>query len=173
MTTHSPAIQIRYAQPADVPALADLYYQSVLTTAPQAYTPAQTAAWAAFATKLPQFQRFVLRVTTYVATRDDTIAGFAGIGATGHVASLYVHPNFARQGIGSLLMQRLVQHAQDHHLPRLYAEASEFSLGVFQKFGFTHYQTETVERQGVPFTRYLVERLLVSPPQLDSPAPQR
>ncbi len=169
MTANCPAIQIRYAQQADVPALADLYYQSVLATAPQAYTPAQTAAWAAFATDLPQFQRFILGVTTYVATKANAIVGFAGIGATGHVASLYVHPHFARQGIGSLLLQTVVQHAQNQHLPRLYAEASEFSLGVFQKFGFAHYQTETVDRKGVRFTRYLVERLFTSPPVPSQP----
>ncbi|WP_448570283.1 GNAT family N-acetyltransferase [Trichothermofontia sp.] len=169
MTANPSPLQIRCAQPADVPALADLYYQSVLATAPQAYTPAQTAAWAAFATDLPQFQRFILGVTTYVATKAGAIAGFAGIGATGHVASLYVHPHFARQGIGSSLVQTIVQHAQDQRLPRLYAEVSEFSLGVFQKFGFIHYQTETVDRQGVRFTRYLVERWLAAPPVPSQP----
>jgi len=166
MTDIIPLIRIRRAQSSDVPALANLYRQSVLATAPQAYTPEQTTAWAAFATDFAPFQRFILGVTTYVAiaaNEAQDIVGFAGIGATGHVASVYVHPDRARQGIGSLLMQRLLTHAHTHRLPRLYAEASEFSLGLFQKFGFRLYDTEVVVRQGVPFTRYLVEYWLETP----------
>lgn len=75
------------------------------------------------------------------------------------MASVYVHPDRARQGIGSVLMQQIAAHAQAHNLHRLYAEASEFSLGLFQKFGFSLYDTEVIDRQGVTFTRYLVERI--------------
>ena len=42
-------------------------------------------------------------------------------------------------------------------MARLYAEASEFSLGLFKKFGFHVYDTEVVDRQGVQFYRHLVE----------------
>ncbi|WP_265584584.1 MULTISPECIES: hypothetical protein [unclassified Coleofasciculus] len=42
----------------------------------------------------------------------------------------------------------------------LYAEASEFSLGLFKKVSFHIYDTEMVERQGVQFKRYLVEQSL-------------
>ena len=49
--------------------------------------------------------------------------------------------------------------ARTHHIQRLYAEASEFSLGLFKKFGFRLYDTELVNREGVQFTRYLVELL--------------
>ena len=42
-------------------------------------------------------------------------------------------------------------------MTRLYAEASEFSLGLFKKFSFRLYGTEIVNRQGVEFERYLME----------------
>jgi putative acetyltransferase len=57
-------------------------------------------------------------------------------------------------------MQTLVDYASSHNIQRLYAEASEFSLGLFEKCGFHIYDTEIVERQGVQFKRYLVERNL-------------
>ena len=57
-------------------------------------------------------------------------------------------------------MQTILDYAKSHNIQRLYAEASEFSLGSFKKFGFHIYDTEIVDRQGVQFKTYLVERNL-------------
>ncbi|MEB3358262.1 MAG: GNAT family N-acetyltransferase [Synechococcales bacterium] len=153
------AMHIRPACESDLADLANLYRETVLAIAPQQYTPAQTQAWAASAVDGVSFRQFILGPTTYVAVDDTGIVGFAGIEATGHVTSTYVRGDRIRQGIGSALMEVVLAHACQHHLPRLYAEASEFSLGLFKKFGFRLYDTEEVDRGGVKFTRYLVERL--------------
>ncbi|MEL7313396.1 MAG: GNAT family N-acetyltransferase [Cyanobacteria bacterium J06559_3] len=153
-------ITIRFAQETDLPELMALFRQTVLTHAPQHYTPAQTKAWAASVSDRDRFHSFIFGVTTYVATRDNRILGFTGISAAGHVASVYVRHDCLHQGIGSKLLETLLNHAYCHHLQRLYAEASEFSLGLFTKFGFHLHDTEMVERQGIQFKRYLVERYL-------------
>ncbi|PSR17289.1 GNAT family N-acetyltransferase [filamentous cyanobacterium CCP3] len=147
---------IRTATPSDLPALATLYRQTVLVNAPQHYTAAQTEAWAAVDAATPRFRQFILAVTTYVAEDETGIVGFAGVGEDGYVASVYVRHDCLRKGIGSTLMQAVLGHARQRKIQRLYAEASEFSLGLFQKFGFSQYDTEVVERNGVLFTRYLV-----------------
>lgn len=152
-------MNIRVAEVADVPELAVLYRQTVLTHGPQHYTPEQTRAWAASAAVTDSFRAFILGVTTYVAEDDTGLVGFAGIGTDGHIASIYVRCDRLRQGIGAILMQTLLDHAQHHRLPRLYAEASEFSLGLFQRFGFQCYDTERVTRQGIKFRRYLMEKI--------------
>jgi putative acetyltransferase len=151
-------MNIRLAQESDLSELAELFRQSVLSTAPQRYTLAQTQAWAAFATDADHFRQFILEPTTYVATDATGIVGFAGIALDGHVTSTYVRGDRIRQGIGSALMQVILDQASSDSITRLYAEASEFSLGLFKKFGFHLYDTEIVERQDVQFKRYLVER---------------
>lgn len=155
---------IRTATASDLPALATLYRQTVLTNAPQHYTAAQTEAWAAVDAATPRFRQFILGVTTYVAVDETGILGFAGLGEDGHVVSTYVRHDCLHRGIGSTLMQTLLDHAEREQIQRLYAEASEFSLGLFQKFGFSQYDTEVVDHNGVQFTRYLVERILVDTP---------
>ncbi|WP_017300034.1 GNAT family N-acetyltransferase [Nodosilinea nodulosa] len=157
-------MHLRTATEADLPTLADLYQETVLVNAPQHYTPAQTEAWAAIDAHSPRFHQLILGVTTYLAENDTGILGFAGIGENGYVASAYVRHDCLHQGIGSLLMQAVLTHAQEKQIQRLYAEASEFSLGLFQKFGFNQYDTEIVDRNGVSFTRYLVERVLAETP---------
>jgi len=155
------AMKIRTATAADLTTLASLYRETVLAHAPQHYTPAQTEAWATVEADSSHFYQFILAVTTYIAEDDTGIVGFAGIGDDGHVASAYVRHDCLHRGIGSLLMQAVLTHAQEKQIPRLYAEASEFSLGLFTKFGFSQYDTEVVDHNGVQFTRYLVEWVLV------------
>jgi putative acetyltransferase len=153
-------MNIRTAKVADLPILATLYRETVLINAPQHYTAAQTEAWAAVDADSSHFYQFILAVTTFVAEDDTGIVGFAGIDDSGHVASAYVRHDCLHQGIGSLLMQAVLTYALDKQIQRLYAEASEFSLGLFQNFGFSQCGSEVVVRNGVPFTRYRVERLL-------------
>ena len=153
-------MNIRLAQESDLPELANLFRQTVLAIAPQQYTPAQTQTWASFAADTDQFCQFIMTPATYLATDDTGILGFAGLSSNGHVASVYVRYDCIHQGVGSTLMQVILEKATLDNIERLYAEASEFSLGLFKKFGFYLYDTEVVDRQGIEFKRYLVERRL-------------
>jgi putative acetyltransferase len=154
-------MNIRIAEQSDIPALAELYHTTVLEIAPQQYSPEQTKMWASFALDSNGFQQFILKATTFIATDETGILGFASIIEDGHVNATYVRSDRIHQGIGSTLMQQVLQYAQNTKIQRLYAEASEFSLGLFKKFGFHIYDTEIVDRQGVQFRRYLVELNLV------------
>ena len=153
-------MNIRIAEESDIPELAALYQQTVLAIAPQRYSDAQTQIWASFSSDLASFSEFILQATTFIATDESGILGFAGITQEGYIISAYVRCNLIHQGIGSRLMQTLLNYAQTHNIQRLYSEASEFSIGLFKKFGFHLYDTEIVQRQGVQFQRYLVERKL-------------
>jgi putative acetyltransferase len=173
---------IRLATAADIPALASLYRATVLTHAPQHYSPAQTQAWAAFGADTPPFRQFILGATTYVTETNESevnesevnesvtnyavahpgqplILGFAGLATDGHITALYIRHDCLGQGLGSQLLTTLIDQAHQEHIPRLYSEASAFSLGLFQKFGFHHYATDRVQRGEVEFERYLVEKL--------------
>lgn len=148
------------AEAADMPQLAQLYYETVVHNAPRYYTEAQTQAWASFALDQTAFAQFLEGVTTFVMAADADLLGFAGVAADGHVTAVYVRGDRLGQGIGSQLLQTLLEYADSQGMQRLYAEASEFSLGLFLKFGFQQFDLEVVERNGVQFQRYLVEKTL-------------
>lgn len=155
-------MKLRLATSADVPFLAQLYRHAVETLGPCHYTPAQVAVWAAFAEE-PTFATFILTPTTFVAVAPDELrVGFAGLAADGHVTAVYVHGDYQHRGIGGQLLQHVLAEAQARSLPRLYAEASVFSQPLFEKYGFTLEGTETVDRNGVQFTRYLMAKSLRS-----------
>jgi len=150
-------MQIRLATTEDVISLAQLFAASVRAMGPDAYSPAQVDAWAASAESPETFRDFILRPTTYVAYDSSGAIGFCGLEPDGHVRSVYVRPDRARKGIGSRLLLHILAEAAGCGIERLSAEASEFSLPLFLKHGFHATGTETVERNGVAFTRHLVE----------------
>lgn len=153
-------MKIRAATVLDIPALATVYRDSVKAIAPQRYSPEQVEAWAYFPSDTEAFNDFIFHPTTFVAELDGMIVGFSGVEENGHIASLYVHSNYNRQGIGSRLLETVIEYAQLHQISRLYTEASEFSRALFEKFGFQVSQTENIIREGVWFHRYLLEILL-------------
>jgi len=189
MATPDTPGRIRRAVAADVPPLAALFYDTVMHHGPEHYTAAQTQAWAQGAVDRAAFAQFLAPATVFVmeAERDEIgaaraplpnqggspslqpapqpalagdLLGFAGVAADGHVVALYVRRDRLRQGIGARLLQTLIDHGAAAGLPRLYGEASAFSLGLFLKFGFRQGAMETVERHGVIFHRYPVERVM-------------
>lgn len=149
---------IRIALESDILSLAKLYRDSVEAIALQQYSQAQMQMWASFSLETESFKKFILEPTTFIAEENRIILGFSGINKQGHIASIYVHPHYHRQGIGSKLLAKVIEYAQINKMNYLHSEASEFSKPLFEKFGFEMYGQEQVDRNGVLFSRYLMQR---------------
>ncbi len=159
-------MRMRVATERDLAALQAVYADAVRTVGPSAYSDAQVTMWASFAADGVALRSWILNARMVVAEEEgdggcSEIVGFCSLAADGHVNALYVRGDRVRQGIGSQLLTEAVDYAQQHQMPRLYAEASEFSYPLFCKFGFALTGTEVVDRHGVTFHRYLVAKTLV------------
>lgn len=150
---------IREAVEADVPQLAALYAGSVKTLSPGAYSPEQVLAWAGFADNTDAFRQWVLGPRTLVMEDDSGILAFCGVDDAGHVASLYVRADRARQGLGTQLLQTALDRAAALGVHSFHAEASELSLPVFKRLGFSVEAIEKGACGGAVFERYLVRRV--------------
>lgn len=153
-------MKIRLATEVDIPELANLYSNSVRAIASQYYSPEQVAAWSALPLDTELFRKLILNSTTLIAENCQTIVGFCGIKNNGHIVSVYVHPDYLRQGIGARLLGSILELAQFNKMAKVYAEASEFSKPLFEDFGFENYANEQVIRNGVKFDRYLMQLFL-------------
>lgn len=138
------ALNIRPFQPSDVPAIAQLFHETVRIVNASDYNAAQLRAWA------PDdlyFRDWATRCTacfTYVAVADADVLGFAELSAEGQIGCFYCHWAYQRQGIGRQLFQALLTQATHLHLTRLTVEASITAKPFFEALGF-----RTVQRQRV------------------------
>lgn len=87
-------------------------------------------------------------VTFLVAQRDDRIVGFGecrpepadyfeSVPATyGEIRAVYVHPDAAREGVGSALLDRLERAASDAGVAGLGLWASKNAVGFYERRGY-------------------------------------
>jgi GNAT superfamily N-acetyltransferase len=114
MTDHVPLIRIRPADVTDEPAIEHLHRASVRRLAVSHYSPAQLESLLAGGT----LDRQLIKAGTYyVAELGDTLVGSGGWMPVEHgpgdpwrarIRAVFVHPDWARRGIG----RRLVTHAE-------------------------------------------------------------
>lgn len=153
-------MDIRQAQPADLPAMLEIYNEAVLnTTASWDYdpwTPVQHADWYANQTEAG----FPL----LVATQDDQILGYATYGefgakvgyATTKEHSIYLRPQSQGQGIGQELLRRLIGEARVngvHTLIGLLSADNQASLRLHANLGFA--EAGRLPQVGRKFGRWL------------------
>jgi putative acetyltransferase len=93
--------------------------------------------------------------TRLVATGpDDAAIGFVDVEADGHVDLLYVDPRSAGGGVGRALLQAAI----DLGHPRLFAEASEVALPLFERMGFVIVSRRDLTVGGVAMHNWAVGR---------------
>ena len=147
-------MRLRRADEDDLDTLATIYEETVRAEAPGHYTVSQVDAWASLADRDDDFRAFVLEPYTLVAEDDSGIVGFAGLHDDGHLASLFVRADRTRQGVGTALLQALLERGEMEGVETFRTEASEMSRGLFERFGFQLDSVEVVERGGETIPRY-------------------
>jgi putative acetyltransferase len=160
-------IDLRLYDPADLPAVADIFSRAIRKTAAADYDPAQIAAWSRFHPAAWIAQRALL--TTWVAWIDGKPAGFADLGPDGRLDRLYVHPARSRRGVARCLVAAAEARAVALGLYALRTEASLTARPFFEAVGFSVRVEEIVERGGQRFRRYRMRKDGLRP----RPAPDR
>ena len=149
--------QIRELHEDDLPALAGIYRAGIRQLGAQYYSDAQIEAWACFADDTRAFAEWITGALTLVAEDDRHIPlGFGGLQKHGRISALFVAPQAMRQGIGTALVQGLIDIAAQRKLAVLTTDASEFSRPVFERFGFSLSHIEHTTVRGVAFRRYVM-----------------
>ena len=145
----------RIAEEKDFPRLRQIYRDSVKRLAPSLYTPEQVKAWSLTPDNRDRFWQFIFGCDTYLLIQNETIIGFCGLATEdGHIVSLYLHPDFTRQGYGTKVLNYVLNVGIEAGITKFYTEASFFSEPVFSRCGFEVVTMETVYYGDVLFRRY-------------------
>jgi len=151
---------IRPATPADAPAIADLFHQTVRRVNARDYTPAQVAAWAGPA---PDPGKWLGRQATRFTVVDEqhgVLRGFAELQADGHLDACYVSADHQRQGVGAALLHRIEAEACARGEHRLTTEASITAVAFFTARGWRVEAGQEVRYQGEIFQNFRMTKAL-------------
>ncbi len=112
------------------------------------YDDDQRAAWAACADDETALATRLGAALTIVALLEGEIAGFAALKDMRHIDMLYVHPDFARRGVGSALADALEKLAQARGTRKITVDASDAAREFFGKRGYVAQSRNTMELAG-------------------------
>lgn len=133
----------------DAPALASLYRAAILETGRSAYSEAQCEAWAGSISDAAAWAARLQAAWVRVAVdQDGEIAGFGAIAMPGHIDLLFTAPEFNRQGVGSLVLEDLLELAAAMGARKITTTASEISRPFFEQHGFRVLASREHERDG-------------------------
>ncbi len=100
------------------------------------------------------------RKLPYIAEENGEIVGFGELEVDGHIDCFYCHSKYQRKGIGLKLLNYLENTAKLQGIKRLYTEASITAKPFFQNQGFSVIREQQVERRGVWFKNYVMEKYI-------------
>ncbi|QJB32429.1 GNAT family N-acetyltransferase [Chitinophaga oryzae] len=155
-------MNIRKAALSDMPVLRDLYQGTIRTVNSKDYNPEQVAAWAGRGDRLSSLERRINTQHFYVAeTPDKVITGFASLEDDGEFDMMFVHKDFQRQGVATLLTETIIRKAETLQLPSLTAYVSITAKPFFERMGFRVVKAQTVDIDGVLLNNYEMIKHLV------------
>lgn len=153
-------MKIRTYREEDIKEISELFYNTVHTVNAADYTGEQLDAWADGHADLEAWNRSFLEHISLVAVTEETdqrIVGFGDIDYSGYLDRLYVHKDFLRQGIASMLCDRLETEADTQ---RFVTYASVTARPFFEKRGYEVIREQQVERKGIILINYVMEKEL-------------
>ena len=155
-------MEIRSYRQEDIKVIAELFYNTVHSVNASDYTDEQLDAWADGNINLEAWDRSFREHMTLVAVMasdeeegNGQIVGFADMDSAGYLDRLYVHKDFQRRGIATVLCDCLEQSADAETIT---THASITARPFFEKRGYKVVREQQVERKGVLLTNYVMKK---------------
>ena len=143
-------MKLRAYQSGDLPAILNLFRDTVHTVCARGYTRAQLDAWAPAELDAAAWDASLLAHQTLVAEENGSIIGFADLAEDGYLDRLYVHRDWQGRGVASALCGALPGARATH--------ASITARPFFERRGWRVLRAQQVERRGVLLTNFIMEK---------------
>uniref|UniRef100_UPI003FF0D8F5 GNAT family N-acetyltransferase n=1 Tax=Phocaeicola dorei TaxID=357276 RepID=UPI003FF0D8F5 len=148
-------MKIRRYEPRDLEQITHLFYETVHTINAKDYTDEQLNVWATGSVDLAAWDASLQSHLTYVMTEGNLIVGFGDIDDTGYLDRLFVHKDYQRQRIGSILCDKLESVVETDTIT---VHASITAKPFFEKRGYKLVKQQEVKRQGILLTNYILQK---------------
>lgn len=130
-------LEIRRYVPGEEPAIWDVIFRSTREVNSRDYHPKLIDRWAPAGKDMGEWAVRLEGTNPFVALDSEgKIVGMAEVDFTGFIDCFYVHPQYHRLGIGSRLMETVVETAEAYCCNRLYAMVSVTAKPFFLAKGF-------------------------------------
>lgn len=146
---------------ADIPELKQLYKDTVLTINRKDYTAEEVEDWASCGDDNQHLLELINTLHFILVENDDgDMVGFAAISDEGYLHSLFVHKDYQRQGIATLLYKTVEELAQHRQIAKITSEVSITARPFFEKQGFIVDEEQRRKANKLYLTNYKMSKVL-------------
>lgn len=152
---------IREAVVSDIPALKELYQDTILTVNRKDYSAEEVEDWASCGDDTAHLaESFAEQQYIVAETGEGRIVGFASINDTGYMHTLFVHKDFQHRGIATALYQVLEKYAREKGAGKITSEVSITARPFFEKQGFVVDEEQKRKANKLHLTNYKMSKVL-------------
>lgn len=154
-------MKIRRFSNGDEISLFSVFLSSVHTLASHYYTQEQIDAWAPTDFDPEQWANHMKELRPFVVEVDGEIAGYADLQPNGYIDHFFVSGTYPRQGVGTLLMNRIHEEARQRGIGELTSNVSKAAEAFFLRHGFHVVERGFPACRGVTLQNALMRKYLV------------
>ena len=138
-----------------------LFYDTIHCVNAADYNKAQLDAWAPREIDIDAWNDRFLRDNAVVAKKDGVIVGIGTLKTPGYFDLPYVHKNYQRIGIATLIADKIEAFFRNNGIAAITTDASITAKPFFEKRGFVVLKKQTVETRGQTLVNYKMEKTLL------------
>ena len=150
-------MEIRGYKPSDAPEVSRLFYDTVHSVNRADYSEEQLKAWAPRVPDPGEWNARMAARRTLVAAEGGEVLGFVELEENGHLDMIYVRGDAVGRGVGRRLYEAAEREASELGCATISTEASVTARPFFERLGFRVVREQTVVRQGVELTNFVME----------------
>ena len=152
-------MEIRKYRAGEEPELKRLFFNTIRNVNIRDYTLEQVSVWAPDEIDDEKWRVRMEGIAPFVCVENARIVGYADVQTSGYIDHFYVHHEWQRQGVGSLLFSRLVEQATEYGgVTELTSEVSITARPFFESKGFQVVREQEVEVQGLILHNFKMRR---------------
>ena len=153
-------MKIREYISEDLDEIIELFYMTVHYINSKDYTEKQLKVWAPPIDKIPKklWDESLQNHYTIIVEDNNKILGFGDIDNTGYLDRLYVHKDFQKQGIASIISNKLEEYAKQLSCSSITTHASITAKPFFEKRSYKTIKEQEVIRENQILTNYIMKK---------------
>lgn len=151
-------IIIRPYKTSDLQAVIQLFKEAVAAINIRHYSAEQIAVWTDV--DPVRWQAKLEKMIVFVAEIDSIIVGFADMTREGYLDHLYIHKDYQARWVSLHLFKAIEKTARGLGLTKITTDCSITAKVPAERMGFVVIKEQIVEKNGVQFTNYHMEKKL-------------
>lgn len=161
---------IRPFRDGDESELFAVFYSSIHGLAAKDYSVEQINAWAPENLDQDIWRNRMRGISPFVVEYEEQLVAYADLQPNGYIDHFFVSAQFARKGIGSILMQHLHLIASVQGITELSSDVSRTAQPFFEHFGFSVVAQRNPVVRGVVVPNALMQKTLAPNPAVEGTA---